>query len=110
MATPNKPPKHLSRGSKRLWREINQDFELETWFLLTLQLALEELDALDRANEILREEGLYIVTPSGIKRRHPALDAQKQHRTGFLMAWKALNLDIAPPLDTIGRPPGSEQW
>jgi hypothetical protein len=72
MATPNKPPKHLSRRSKRLWREINQDFELETWFLVTLQLSLEELDALDRANEILREEGLYIVTPSGIKRRPPA--------------------------------------
>ena len=110
MNTPNRPPAHLSRKSKKLWREINEDWKLDTWFLVTLRIALEGLDALDEANRILREEGPYTVSPTGHKRRHPALDAQKQHRTGFLMAWKALNLDVVPPLDAIGRPPGGKKW
>lgn len=101
-----KPPKHLSAESKRWWRRIVQEYEIDSSGELLLQQALEALDRLREAQELIRRDGLILTTPAtGAHHLHPAARVEKEARAALLAAWRALGLDIEPP-GPIGRPPG----
>jgi P27 family predicted phage terminase small subunit len=104
--TAKRPPKHLSRESKNLWRTITYEYELDNAGMLLLKVMLESYDRLMQARTELKHDGIVYETPSGYKKAHPALSIEKDARSGFLQAWRQLNLDIEPP-GSIGRPPGS---
>lgn len=99
-------PSHLSATSRRLWHQLTDAFSFEVDHLLTLQTALEALDRLREARELIDAEGIVVETPSGFKRPHPALRVEVDARNGFLRSWAALGLNLDPPGD-VGRPPGS---
>ena len=104
--TQNTAPKHLSREAKMIWRKINTERELYDCDLVVLKVALEAYDRLMDARRIIDSEGVYYSTDTGFKREHPCLKIEKEARSGFLQAWRMLNLNIEVPGD-IGRPPGS---
>lgn len=93
-----KAPGHLSDKSKGLWKAINGEFELEVDALVTLRVALENLDLADTARELLRTEGLVV---NG--KKHPASDAVKLHDGLYLRSMRALALDVAKPGEPAGR-------
>ena len=99
-------PRHLSKESKKIWKELNNEFGLDRSFKVILKTALEAYDRLTEARKQIDEEGITVTTPTGYSKEHPALKVEKQSRDGFLQAWRMLNLDVEPPFD-IGRPPGS---
>lgn len=100
-----KPPKHLSREAKAIWRQVVQGWEMDEGGLFILRQALEAFDRLNQARELIDREGIVVTDPSGRKRAHPALMVEKESRLALLRAWRQLGLDVEPPLP-VGRPPG----
>jgi len=92
----DKPPKHLSRESKRLWRQLNETWKFEADSLLVLRVGLEAFDRLQHARVILDEEGLTVTMGTGEAVRilkHPALETEKNARSGFLQSMRLLGLE-----------------
>jgi len=100
-----KPPSHLSREAKKIWREIDGNWVLDVGDYPILKTALEAYDRLQAAREVVKEHGLIIKDPSRRLRANPALKIEKEARSGFLRAWKQLGIDEEPP-GPMGRPPG----
>lgn len=99
------PPESLSKESKTAWKTLLEEWELDLAAQMTLRVALEAWDRLQEARRAIDDEGPYYETETGFKREHPALKIEKEARSGFLMAWRMLNLGIEEP-GQIGRPPG----
>jgi P27 family predicted phage terminase small subunit len=99
------PPTIRTKESKKIWKEITTNWELDESMLILLTIALESYQRLQQAKAILDKTGLIIKTPSGQVKKHPALEAEKVARQGFLMAWRMLNLGIEAP-GAVGRPAG----
>jgi hypothetical protein len=95
-----KIPTHFSAKSRKLWKSINAEYQLEVEAAELLRVALENLDLADQARELLRNEGLVI---DG--KKHPASDAVKLHDGMFLRAIRQLGLDVVQP-GAMGRPVG----
>lgn len=98
-----KPPKMLGLESKKIWTQINNEFELDSSALILLQTALEAYGRYLQAKKIIDKTGIVFKTKSGQAKPNPALKIETLARAGFLQAWKMLNLDIALP-GGIGRP------
>ena len=105
----DKAPQHLSRESRRIWAELNREWKFEINDQLILRVALEAFDRLQVARKVLDAEGLTIenATNTGVVKiqKHPALDAEKNARSGFLQAMRMLGLEVEQP-GAIGRPAG----
>ena len=99
MTTP-KAPNHFTEKTRKLWKGIHAEYELEPEAAELLRVALENLDLADKARGLLRDEGLVV---NG--KKHPASDAVKLHDGMFMRAIRQLGLDIVAP-GPIGRPPG----
>ncbi len=95
-------PRYFSAKSRKLWRQIHGQYELEPEAAELLRVGIENLDLADKARKLLRGEGLVL---NG--KKHPASDAVKLHDGMFMRAIRQLGLDIVAP-GPIGRPPSSE--
>ena len=93
----DKPPTHLTPEAKRLWRQVNNEYELESNHLIVLKTALEAFDRLTEARVTIAAEGSTYETESGYIRPHPSLQIEKEARSGFLQAWRMLGFDMEPP-------------
>lgn len=100
-----KTPKGLDREAARKYKLIMEAWELDESAEIILQEALLSEMRLRQAREILNKEGITVTTGNGMTRKHPAAEIEKEARSGFLMAWRMLNLGI-DPAGPIGRPGG----
>lgn len=75
-------PKHLSASSRKLWRRIANDYELEreAHALEVVRLALEALDRCEQAGEAIAKDGAFVVDRFGQKRAHPGLSVTRASR------------------------------
>lgn len=94
---PIKPPKHLNRAAKKLWRELQAEYGIaDAGGLALLQTACECWAEMEQAREILDREGMTIESDTtGFKRLNPAAKALKEARASFFRAISMLNLDVA---------------
>ena len=96
----DKPPRHLTREAKRIWRQIcgTWDFGNSPDALLILRTALESFDRLQQARIVLDRDGCVIETKTAagdVKLlKHPALEAEKSARGGLLQAFRMLGLEF----------------
>lgn len=100
-----KPPKHLSREAKSLWKAILTEYDLQASEEAILKLALENYDRAQACRQQISQEGATILSPSGLMRPHPALQAEKNAISAYLQAMRLLALNEEPP-GPVGRPPG----
>jgi P27 family predicted phage terminase small subunit len=100
-----KPPAHLSPESRKLWRTVVREWELgEDGFPILLQ-ALEALDEVRRAQDVLKKDGITAIGRNNEVIAHPVCRLLKNSRDQFLRAWR--QLDLAAPGELpprIGRP------
>lgn len=98
MANPTRPPQHLSTESKRLWRSVLADYELERRHAAILCSDLGAMDRKRQAPALLDAEGLTVADRCGTARSHPAAVIERDSRIAFLRAMRELGLDLeAPP-------------
>ncbi len=100
-----KAPAHLRRDGATLWREVAAEYSIEDAAgLALLTTAAECLDRMRAAQVAIAEHGAVIPDRYGGVKVNPACALEKDARNGFLLAIKALNLDIEPLRDRTGRP------
>ena len=97
-------PDYLTDESKNIWDALHKSFTLKEHHDIVLKTALEAYDRLQQARQIIDKDGAVIEAHNGYYQKNPMLQIEKEARSGFLAAWKALNIDIEPPKD-LGRPP-----
>lgn len=103
--TAKSPPRTLKAEGRRLWLELNRAWEFDGEAMLLLKVALEAYERLSAVREQIDREGAVLKSPSGVAHAHPGLRVEKEARSGFLQAWRMLNLGMEPPREA-GRPPG----
>lgn len=103
MTKPTSAPQHLSGESRKLWRSILADYELEQRHEAVLATALEALDRMRQAQALLATEGLTVTDRYGTAKAHPAVVIERDSRTAFLRAMRELGLDLEAPATV--RPP-----
>ena len=71
---------------------------------LMLQTALEAFDRMRGAQQAIADDGATIKDRFGQLRAHPMVTVERDARAAMLAALRALNLDLEPLRDRIGRP------
>lgn len=96
-------PNSLTDEAKNIWKIVEKDFKLKDYQLIVLKTALEAYDRMHEAKKEIDKKGIITTAANGFEQKNPALQIEKEARSGFLAAWKALDLNIEPPQD-LGRP------
>lgn len=90
-------PKHLSRESKEIWIEMQQNYDLDNDTYLLLKVALENYDRLQECRKIIAVSGIIIENQcTGNKHINPAIMAEKVATSQFLQAWRLLGVGENP--------------
>lgn len=102
------PPKGLSNEARTLWRRLRNDYAIEDAAgLHLLATALQAFDRMRDAQALIAKHGICTPDRFGQLRANPATTIERDSRAAMLASLKALNLDLEPLRDGIGRPPGS---
>lgn len=91
-----KPPKELRPETKRWWRQIVSDYELESHHLRLLTLAALAWDRAQQATEEIKATGAYVRDRYGCPKQHPALTIERDNRILFARMLRELDLDGEP--------------
>lgn len=92
-------PRHL-RPQTRLWfKEVVQEFELESHHLRLLRLAGESWDRGQQAREALEKEGLTFLDRFGQPHARPEVAIERDSRIAFARILRELALDVPAPDD-----------
>lgn len=102
-AKPGQPPAHLSTSSKRWFKAIVSEYDLEGHHLRLLALACEAFDRGQEARAIVDAEGCIAFDRFGQSRPHPAVAIERDARTAAARLIRELGLDDSPEPDP--RPP-----
>lgn len=99
-------PSHLSSASKRLYRRLVADYQLdrEPHAVRVLVMGLEASDRCEEAREVLAREGVTYKNRFGEPRTHPMVAVERDSRLAAIRAFRELSLDGASELDAP-RPP-----
>lgn len=98
-------PAHLSAESKRWWRRIVADFDLEAHHLRLLQAACECWDRVLEARAAVDRDGAYYTDRFQQIKPHPGLAEERANKTLMARLLRELALDVEAPNDSLGRPP-----
>lgn len=95
---PPKAPAHLSASSRRWYREVAEDYDLQSHHLRLLQAAAEAWDRLQEARAALKRDGTYITDRYGSPKAHPAVAVERDARISFARLVRELDLEgeVAP--------------
>ena len=103
------PPSNLSVEARRLWRRLHAGYNLtDEAGMILLATGLEAFDRMRSAQRLLTSEGLTVTDRFQMPRSHPATVVERDSRSAFMAALKALHLDLEPLRDGPGRPPGGD--
>ena len=98
------PPDHLTDPTKRWWKAVLEDYQLEGHHLRLLQLAAEAWDRCQQAREILATNGLTHSNRFGDPVARPEVAIERDSRLAFARLVRELDLDVEPPAER-SRPP-----
>jgi len=100
-------PKHLSKESKKNFKNIVREYEIsDIAGLRILRVALEAYDRAQSARATIDKDGMTVKDKFGQTKPHPLLPVERDSRAAFLAGLKHLNLDLEPLRDRPGRPGG----
>jgi P27 family predicted phage terminase small subunit len=106
-------PTSLSIEAKKLWRRIQEGYDItDEAGLLLLQTAFEAFDRMREAQNLIKTEGMTTRDRFGQAKSHPAATIERDSRAGMLAALRALNLDIEHrgTLALDVHPAGNRRW
>lgn len=94
-----RPPQHLRRSSKALWRQLVADYGLgdEPHALRVLTLGCEALDRCEQARVALAKHGTTYEDRFGQPRVRPEVAIERDSRIAAMRAFRELSLDADAP-------------
>ena len=100
-----RPPRHLHPETRRWFKQVAENFELEPHHLHLLTLACEARDRAEAARDTLARLGVTYQDRFGQPRARPEVAIERDSRIGFSRLLRELGLDgAADPGES--RPPG----
>ena len=100
-------PVGLTPASSTWWKTLIDDYDItDAAGLLLLENAMRARDRMEQASELIAEHGAVTVDRYGQLRPNPATTIERDSRAAMQSALKALNLDMEPLRDSVGRPTG----
>ena len=91
---PHSPPAGLSERARRLWRSVNQEFDLEQSQLGVLEAALMCFDRFLGARAKIEREGITITSGrSRVVHANPAVKIEEAAWRSFVRGFEMLRLD-----------------
>lgn len=98
-------PSTLSARGRERWAKYCLQFSItDVSTLTTLESALVDLDRAEKADTVLRKEGLTCKGVAGRTLSHPLIAVARDCRASFARAMRQLDLTDEPPRK-VGRPP-----
>ena len=98
-------PAGLSAAMKSLWKDIGQQFDLDSWHYRLLEQAARSYDRAEQCRAICDKKGLTIEDRYGKIIPRPESLLEKQNRDEFARLLKQLDLD-ADLKNSVGGQPG----
>src|SRR5258706_257726 len=95
--------KHVKPATRKWFRQVLADFELEDHHMRLLQLAGESWDRGQAARAVLDEKGLTFDDRFGAPRARPEVAIERDSRIAFARLIRELGIDVAQPAES--RPP-----
>jgi len=98
-------PSHLETATKKWFRQVLEEYDLEPHHVKLLTLAAEAWDRSCEAEKAIRKWGvLYKESSTDKPKLNPCIKVKEQAEIIFARLLRELNLDIEPP-KASGRPP-----
>jgi P27 family predicted phage terminase small subunit len=98
------PPKGLRPATRRWWRVLCREFDLEQHHLLLLEGCCRAWDRAEEARELLDREGVTFTDRFGQRRLTPAATVERDQRAAFARMLGQLGVDLEA--GAPGRPAG----
>lgn len=102
--TDPKAPRHLQAATRRWWRSVVEDYQLEEHHVRLLTLAGEAWDRCQEARRALARHGMTYTDRFGAPKARPEVAIERDARTGFARLLRELDLDVDPPAAERSRP------
>jgi P27 family predicted phage terminase small subunit len=99
-----KPPKHLRKATSEWWKEVVEEFDLDSHHVRLLTKACEAFDRSEQAREAILRHGLTFNDRFGAPRARPECAIERDSRLAFARLVREIGLDVSPPSDS--RPHG----
>lgn len=96
MAIP-RAPLHLREETRRWWRSVVKEWDLETHEQMLLTAAAETWDRVQEAREAIDADGMTYVDRFGQPKPRPEVSIERLQKLAFARLMKTLDLDVAPP-------------
>jgi phage terminase small subunit len=98
MSSTSEPPRHLSKQSRALWRDLHERIDFEEHEEETLRLALEALDRAAQARRAIKRHGMTYEDRFGQPHARPEVAIERDARQAWVRLTAALDLpaDEAP--------------
>lgn len=107
MKSPPSAPKGLKPGARRFWLDTQAQYAIvDPAGVELLGVAARALGRLEGAAEVLDREGTVFKDKAGQLKPRPEVIIERDARSGFLAALRALQLDLEPLKPGPGRPGG----
>jgi P27 family predicted phage terminase small subunit len=88
-------PGTLGAEGLRLWRTLTARYGWSREQLSLVTILCETRDRIEEARAAIAADGAYLRSEGGMRVwAHPALKGEKDAKTSFVSAWKALGLDL----------------
>jgi len=97
-------PKHLRPSTRRWFRDVIAEYDLEPHHVRLLTLAGEAWDRGQQARAEIDRYGLTYTDGNGLPRTRPEIAVERDCRVAFARLLRELDLDVAGP-DGAPRPP-----
>ncbi len=96
-------PNHLTAASKKIWKAIFEDYQIDPAAELILVATLEARDRREEARALLAKEGTVQTDRFGQKKPHPSVAIERDAAGTLMRGWRLLGFDQEPRGD-MGRP------
>ena len=101
--TKTEPPKHLTAASRKIWRDIFKDYQIDPAAELILVATLEARDRREEARAQLAKDGSVQTDRFGQKKPHPSIAIERDAAVTMMRGWRLLGFD-QEPRGELGRP------
>jgi phage terminase small subunit len=92
-----RPPAHLRPATRKWWKSVCADYELEQHHIRILTLAAEAWDRAEMAREALAQHGMVFADRFGQPHARPEIAIERDSRIGFCRCVRELGLEVGDP-------------